>query len=193
MQDVVYGKVDTVIVYKINRLSRSLLDFLRLIEFFERHQVTFVAVTQQINTATSTGKLMLHILASFASYERNLISERTSDKACAARRRGKWCGGPAILGFRVEEKRLVIDKEEAGQIRTIYDLYLRLRGMIPVCRELNRRGWRTKTGVAWNKARLHEILSTSPISGRSHTRASFTRANRTRLSISGSSVRCRSY
>ena len=78
---------------------------------------------------------------------------------CAARRKGKWCGGPAILGYRVVDKRLVIDKDESEQVRTISDLYLQHRGMIPVCEELNRRGWTTRTGVAWNKARLYDILA----------------------------------
>jgi site-specific DNA recombinase len=177
LTDVVAGKVDSIIVYKIDRLSRSLLDFLRLIELFEQHQVAFVAVTQQINTATSAGKLMLHILASFASYERELISERTSDKMSAARRKGKWCGGPAILGYRVdrEKRRLMVDPEEAAQVKAIFDLYLEHQSMLPVVQELNRRGWTTKSityvngshkeGVAWNKARLYDVLTNFTYSG----------------------------
>lgn len=171
IQDIQDGKIDTLIVYKIDRLSRSLLDFLKLIEFFEQYNVAFVAVTQQINTATSAGKLMLHILASFASYERALISERTSDKMCAARRKGKWMGGPPPLGYKPdwEKKKLIVEPSEAAMVRELFDLYLQHRSLIDVCRVVNERGWTTKTtvykngvhkaGVAWNKARLYDILA----------------------------------
>ena len=170
IQDITDGKIDTLIVYKIDRLSRSLLDFLKLIEFFEQYHVAFVAVTQQINSATSAGKLMLHILASFASYERALISERTSDKMCAARRKGKWMGGPPVLGYKPdwEAKKLVVDQSEAAMVRELFDLYLQHRSLIDVSRVVNERGWTTKTtvykngvhkdGVAWNKARLYDVL-----------------------------------
>ena len=171
MQDVADGKVDTIIVYKIDRLSRSLLDFLKLIEMFEQHRVAFVAVTQQINSATSAGKLMLHILASFASYERALISERTSDKMCAARRKGKYTGGPAILGYRVdyEKKRLVVDPAEAQMVRELFDLYLQHCSLLKVSQIANSRGWRTKRwvrrdgqkreGGVWDKAKLQRIVT----------------------------------
>ena len=149
LQDITDGKIDTVIVYKIDRLSRSLLDFLHLVEFFEQHQVAFVAVTQQINTATSAGKLMLHILASFASYERAIISERTSDKMCAARRKGKYMGGPPPLGYDLdrEHHRLIVNPDEAAMVRDLFDLYLQHESLLKVADIGNSRGWMTKSWV----------------------------------------------
>src|SRR5262249_29378030 len=93
LDDVVAGKIDCVVIYKIDRLSRSLLDFAKIMEVFEQHRVSFISVTQQLNTATSMGRLMLHILLSFAQFEREIISERTRDKMAATRRKGKWAGG----------------------------------------------------------------------------------------------------
>lgn len=98
LADIEAGKVDAVLVYKVDRLSRSLLDFAKMMDVFERHHVAFVSVTQQINSATSMGRLMLNVLLSFAQFEREIISERTRDKIAAARRKGKWGGGHPILG-----------------------------------------------------------------------------------------------
>ena len=100
LSDIKMGKIDCVICYKVDRLSRSLLDFTKLMETFDAHNITFVAVTQMINTGTSMGRLMLNVLMSFAQFERELISERTRDKIAAARRKGKWSGGHAVLGLR---------------------------------------------------------------------------------------------
>ena len=97
MADIESGKVNCVVVYKVDRLSRSLLDFAKMLEVFERHQVAFVSVTQQFNTTTSMGRLMLNVLLSFAQFEREIISERTRDKIAAARRKGKWTGGLPLL------------------------------------------------------------------------------------------------
>ena len=107
LADIEAGKVDVVGVYKIDRLSRSLPDFARLMEFFERHGVTFISVTQQFNTTSSMGRLLLNILMSFAEFERETIAERTRDKMLASRRRGLWTGGRPVLGYDVAEKRLV--------------------------------------------------------------------------------------
>jgi site-specific DNA recombinase len=98
LADIEAGKVDCVVVYKVDRLSRSLLDFAKMMETFDKHQVSFVSVTQQFNTATSMGRLVLNVLLSFAQFEREIISERTRDKIAAARRKGKWVGGHPILG-----------------------------------------------------------------------------------------------
>jgi site-specific DNA recombinase len=178
MADIERGEVDLVAVYKIDRLSRSLLDFLRLIELFESYGVAFVSVTQQINTATSAGKLMLHILASFAAYERSVISERTSDKMCAARRKGKWLGGPPILGYDLdrEKHRLVVNPEEAEMVREMFDLYIQRQSTIKVVEELNRRSWTTKSwvkkdgtrheGARWDKARLIRHLTNMTYTGK---------------------------
>jgi site-specific DNA recombinase len=145
LADVAAGKIDIILIYKIDRLSRSLLDFARIIETFEKHQVSFVAVTQQqLNSTTSMGRLMLNVLLSFAQFERELIAERTRDKIAAARRKGKWVGGMPLLGYQVDPTtfKLVVHEAEAEQVRTIFTLYREKQALPPVLEELARRGWR---------------------------------------------------
>ena len=134
------------IVYKVDRLSRSLLDFARLIESFDKHHISFASVTQAFNTATSMGRLILNVLLSFAQFEREIISERTRDKIAATRRKGKWSGGHPILGYDVDPERfkLVVNEDEAARVRAIFELYLQHEGLIPVVQELARRGWCNK-------------------------------------------------
>ncbi|MCC7409110.1 MAG: recombinase family protein [Phycisphaeraceae bacterium] len=150
MKDIAAGKVDCVVVYKVDRLSRSLLDFARIMETFDKHHVSFVSVTQQFNTTHSMGRLTLNILLSFAQFEREIISERTRDKIAAARRKGKFAGGRPILGYDLLSSpagpRLVVNDEEAHRVQGVFDLYLQHGALIPVVQELDRRGWRTK---AW--------------------------------------------
>ncbi len=141
MTDIEAGKIDSVVVYKVDRLSRSLLDFAKMLEIFERHHVAFVSVTQQFNTATSMGRLILNVLLSFAQFEREMISERTRDKIAATRRKGKWSGGASILGYDVVDKKLVANEAEAGQVRQIFQLYLERQSLIETAKELKRRGW----------------------------------------------------
>ena len=171
LADIKAGKIDAVLVYKVDRLSRSLLDFARMMETFERFNVSFVSVTQHFNTATSMGRLILNVLLSFAQFEREMISERTRDKMAASRRKGKWLGGRPVLGYDVDARtrRLVVNPEEAAQVRAIFQLYLQLGGLIPTVAELSRRGWRTKRwttrkgivlgGKAFNKGTLHCLLT----------------------------------
>ena len=130
------GKVDCVVVYKVDRLSRSLLDFARMMETFERHQVAFVSVTQQFNTATSMGRLVLNVLLSFAQFEREMIAERTRDKIAATRRKGKWCGGIPCLGYDVQDGKLVVNEAEAQRVREIFALYLGQPSLTLTVREL---------------------------------------------------------
>jgi site-specific DNA recombinase len=146
LADIEAGKIDCVVVYKVDRLSRSLLDFARMMETFDKHRVSFVSVTQQFNTATSMGRLVLNVLLSFAQFEREIISERTRDKIAATRRKGKWAGGHPILGYDVDPKgfRLVVNEAEAVRVRAIFDLYLEHESLLPVVRELERRGWANK-------------------------------------------------
>jgi site-specific DNA recombinase len=146
LADVRAGGVDCVVVYKVDRLTRSLLDFSRIVEVLDKHGVSFVAVTQQFNTTSSLGRLTLNMLLSFAQFERELISERTRDKMSAARRKGKWTGGHPVLGYDVHPGggRLVINEDEAARVRAIFDLYLECRSLVTVAREVNRRGWTTK-------------------------------------------------
>ncbi len=147
MADIAAGKVDCVIVYKVDRLSRSLLDFARMMEVFDQHEVSFVSVTQQFNTSSSMGRLVLNVLLSFAQFEREMISERIRDKIAATRRKGKWSGGMPLLGYTVENTKLVVDETEAAQVRQIFDLYLEYQALLPTVKELNRRGWTTKRWV----------------------------------------------
>lgn len=144
MADIEAGKVDCVVVYKVDRLSRSLLDFARIMETFERQKVSFVSVTQAFNTASSMGRLVLNVLLSFAQFEREMISERTRDKIAAARRKGKWSGGMPILGYNVCQTKLVVDENEAERVRQIFQRYLEQESLLPVVKELERRGWLTK-------------------------------------------------
>ncbi len=150
--DVHAGTVDCVVVYKVDRLSRSLLDFARIIELFDRSDVAFVSITQQFNTNTSMGRLTLNVLLSFAQFEREIISERTRDKMGAARRKGKWVGGPPVLGYDLNPttKRLVINEKEAKLVKQIYDLYLKNQSVLAVVKQLNEKGCRTKRRVSKN-------------------------------------------
>ncbi|MEK6674021.1 MAG: recombinase family protein [Planctomycetota bacterium] len=148
LADIEAGKVDCIVVYKVDRLSRSLIDFSKIVDSLERHKVSFVSVTQQFNTGTSMGRLMLNVLLSFAQFEREIISERTRDKIAATRRKGKWSGGHPLLGYDVEQapggSRLVVNEEEAARVRNIFDLYLEKQSLIQTTAELNAKGWTTK-------------------------------------------------
>ena len=126
LADIDAGNIDCVVVQRVDRLSRSLLDFARMMERFDKHGVSFVSITQQINSATSMGRLMLNVLLSFAQFERELISERTRDKIAATRRKGKWSGGAPVLGYDVDATttKLVVNQREAKRVRAIFDLYL---------------------------------------------------------------------
>ena len=146
------GELDCVVVYKVDRLSRSLLDFTRMLSLFEKHKVSFVAVTQQFNTSTSLGRLTLNILLSFAQFERELIGERTRDKMSAARRKGKWGGGYPVLGYDIQPGggRLVVNEEEAEQVRAIFALFEESRSLLLTLAEIEQswrlKSWTRKTG-----------------------------------------------
>jgi site-specific DNA recombinase len=126
LADIRARKVDVVVVYKVDRLTRSLADFAKLVEVFETHGVSFVAVTQQFNTTTSMGRLTLNVLLSFAQFERELAGERIRDKFAASRRKGMWMGGTVLLGYDVTGRKLVINAEEAERVRVIFERYLAL-------------------------------------------------------------------
>ena len=139
LDDVKAGAVDCIVTYKVDRLSRSLFDFARIMKILDEHGVTFVAVTQQFNTTSSMGRLTLNILLSFAQYEREIIAERTRDKMSAARRKGKWVGGTPILGYDIDQGggKLLMNEVEAATVRSIFDLYLEkqsLRECLPSAR-----------------------------------------------------------
>ncbi|MBK8100635.1 MAG: recombinase family protein [Planctomycetes bacterium] len=150
MTDVAAAKVDVVAIYKLDRLSRSLVDFAKIVDLLQKRGIALVSVTQQFSTATSLGKLTLGILMSFAQFEREVISERTKDKVLATRRRGAWTGGRPVLGYDVRDKALVINKTEADLVREIFRLYLDHGGLVATVAELERRGIKNKSWV--NKA-----------------------------------------
>src|SRR4051812_40509372 len=126
LADIEAAKIDIVVVYKIDRLSRSLMDFTKLVELFDRRNVTFVSVTQSFNTTTSMGRLTLNVLLSFAQFEREVIGERIRDKHAASRRKGMWMGGFVPLGYRVENRKLIIEEKEAATVRTIFERFAKL-------------------------------------------------------------------
>lgn len=138
LREIQLGKVDVVVVYKIDRLTRSLADFAKLVETFDARSVSFVAVTQQFNTTTSMGRLTLNILLSFAQFERELASERVKDKVAASRRKGKWTGGTPPLGYDARDKKLVVNKTDAQTVRTVFQLYLELKSFGKLVGELDR-------------------------------------------------------
>lgn len=176
LADVEAGKVDVVATYKLDRLSRSLLDFTQLLDLFRRHGVAFVSVTQSFDTSTSMGRLVVSLLATFAQFERETIAERVRDKVHATRRRGLWTGGRVPLGYDVVEKRLVVNPEETERVRAIFALYLRLGALLPTAYELNARGWTSKSwttkegrevpGRAWSNTSLHAFLTNPLFAGK---------------------------
>jgi len=176
MEDIQAGKIDCVVVYKVDRLSRSLLDFARVMETFDKFSVSFVSVTQHFNTTHSMGRLTLNILLSFAQFEREIIGERIRDKLAAQCRRGQWTGGYPVLGYDVDRSertpKLVVNPEEATKVRRIFSLYLELKNLMPVVEELDKRGWKNKLwhskkglpkgGRSFDKCSVHALL-TNPI------------------------------
>jgi len=137
-------RVDVVVVYKVDRLTRSLADFAKLVELFDAHGVSFVSVTQAFNTTTSMGRLTLNVLLSFAQFEREVTGERIRDKIAASKKKGLWMGGVVPLGYRLEERKLYVDEDEAATVRLIFDLYLKLESIRALQRELKRRDVRTR-------------------------------------------------
>ncbi|MFI4912934.1 MAG: recombinase family protein [Sedimentisphaeraceae bacterium JB056] len=172
LDDVDNKRIDCVVVYKVDRLSRSLLDFTKILERFEKQDVSFVSVTQQFNSATSMGRLTLNVLLSFAQFEREVISERTRDKIAMARRRGKYTGGRPVLGYDIENSKLKINSNEAETVRKIFNTYLQTGGLVSTIKKLDELGihnktWVTKKGILqkgkeFNKNTLRCLL-TNPL------------------------------
>ena len=172
LEDIRQELVDVVVVYKVDRLTRSLADFARMVELFDAHGVSFVAVTQQFNTTSSMGRLTLNVLLSFAQFEREVTGERIRDKIAASKRKGMWMGGYPPLGYHVRDRRLVINDAEAAQVIDIYQLYLELGSVRLLKRELDRRGVVSKVrvsrrgvrsgGRSFSRGALYELL-TNPI------------------------------
>jgi site-specific DNA recombinase len=169
LADIEQGLVDIVVVYKVDRLTRSLADFAKMVELFDARRVSFVAVTQQFNTTTSMGRLTLNVLLSFAQFEREVTGERIRDKIAASKKKGMWMGGVPPLGYDVRERRLVVNPEEAETVRYIYQRYLELGSVRELSRELADRGIVSKVriskkgirsgGCRFSRGALYELLS----------------------------------
>jgi site-specific DNA recombinase len=144
LADVQAGKIDVIVVYKVDRLTRSLADFAKLVELFDQHNVSFVSVTQQFNTTTSMGRLTLNVLLSFAQFEREVTSERIRDKISASKRKGLWVGGMAPLGYDTKDRRITINEAEADRVQTIFRRYVELGSLNLLMADLRKRGIVTK-------------------------------------------------
>lgn len=158
MDDVEAGLIEVVVVYKVDRLSRSLIDFSRLIGIFEDCNVAFVSVTQSFNTTSSMGRLTLNVLLSFAQFERELTSERLRDKFAASRARGLWLSGPRPYGYRVEEGRLSVDPAEADVVRGVFARYPKVGSARVIAEDLTARGILNKFGLPWRKRTITSML-----------------------------------
>ncbi len=148
LADIGSGLIDAVVVYKVDRLTRSLVDFAKMVEVFDAQGISFVAVTQQFNTTTSMGRLTLNVLLSFAQFEREVTGERIRDKIAASKRKGMWMGGVASLGYDVHERRLVVNSTEAATVRQIFERYLELGSVRLLKEDLDRRGIVSKIRVS---------------------------------------------
>ena len=151
LADIEAGLVDVVVVYKIDRLSRSLMDFAKLVQIFDQNDVTFVSVTQSFNTTTSMGRLTLNILLSFAQFEREVIGERVRDKIAASRARGMWMGGPVPLGYCVENRKLLVDEAAAATVRRVFEGFADIGSATRLLPILRAEGLLTKQGRPFDK------------------------------------------
>ena len=159
LADVEAGLIDVIVVYKIDRLSRSLMDFARLVEIFDRNHVTFVSVTQSFNTTTSMGRLTLNILLSFAQFEREVIGERIRDKFAASRKRGMWMGGYVPLGYDVQDRKLIINEAEAATVRMIFKCFAAIGSATKLAKALVSESVRTKSGRPVDKGYIYRLLN----------------------------------
>ena len=169
LADIQANKIDVVVVYKVDRLSRSLGDFAQIIDLFDKHNVSFVSVTQQFNTTSSMGRLTLNILLSFAQFEREVTGERIRDKIALSKKKGMWMGGHVPLGYDVASRKLIPNEQETDLVRRIFNRFIRLGSTTLLCKELNDQGFRTKprrnrdgkmnNGFPFNKTTLYKILN----------------------------------
>ena len=180
LADISAGKVDVIVVYKVDRLTRSLADFARIVEALDKAGASFVSVTQAFNTTTSMGRLTLNVLLSFAQFEREVTSERIRDKVAASKRKGMWMGGPVPLGYELGKRKLLIDQAEAETVRLIFRRYLELRSVGVLADELAAAGIRSKVrhysngrsvgGVSFSRGSLAQLLQNPIYIGKVHHR-----------------------
>jgi DNA invertase Pin-like site-specific DNA recombinase len=159
LADVEAGKIDIVVVYKIDRLSRSMLDFLNLVELFERHGTTFVSVTQSFSTKDAMGRMVLNIMVTFAQFEREVIGERIRDKVAASRKKGMWMGGWTPLGYEVRDRKLIVHDADADRVRSIFRRFVQLKSATLLAGELVAAGATNRYGHALDKGVLYKLLN----------------------------------
>ena len=169
LEDIRARKIDVIVVYKVDRLTRSLADFAKLVELFDANGVSFVSVTQQFNTTTSMGRLTLNVLLYFAQFEREVTSERIRDKVAASKRKGIWVGGNLPLGYEMKDGKIAVVEEEAEQVRFIFRRYLELGSVNELVRDLGERNIKTKFkklstgatrgGIPFGRGSLYYLLS----------------------------------
>jgi site-specific DNA recombinase len=200
LDDIRSRKLDVIVVYKVDRLTRWLADFAKLVELFDAHGVSFVSVTQQFNTTTSMGRLTLNVLLSFAQFEREVTSERIRDKIAASKRKGLWVGGPLPLGYHMKDDKIAVVDDEAERVRLIFHRYLELGGVNALVRDLRERDIRTKSrllatgatrgGVPFGRGSLFYLLRNRFYIVRSNTKTRSCLANSRRSWIARYSMRC---
>ena len=159
LKDIENDKIDIVVVYKVDRLTRSLMDFSKIIDVFDRHETSFVSITQQFNTTTSMGRLTLNILLSFAQFEREVTGERIRDKIAASKKKGMWMGGKVPLGYLREDKKLVVHNEDVQKVQMLFDKYLELRSVPKLMKYLKENEIKTKTDKYFSKGQLYHLLA----------------------------------
>ena len=152
------GQIDVVVVYKVDRLTRTLSDFARLVEIFDTHQVSFVSVTQQFNTTTSMGRLTLNVLLSFAQFEREVTGERIRDKIAASKRKGMWMGGVVPLGYDVKDRELIPNQSEVETVRRLYELYLLHKNVRVLKVAALEENLKSKSGRNFSRGQLYHLL-----------------------------------
>ena len=176
LQDVIAGKVDVIVVYKVDRLTRSLADFAKIVDILDENDASFVSVTQSFNTTTSMGRLTLNVLLSFAQFEREVTGERIRDKIAASKKKGMWMGGPVPLGYELGDRKLVVNNQEAETVRHLFRRYTELQSVPQLVDELAAQGYRTKVrpykdgrqigGVAFRTGALSQLLKNPIYTGK---------------------------
>ena len=157
-QDIEAGEIDTIVVYKIDRLTRSLMDFSKIVELFDKKSVSFVSITQQFNTTTSMGRLTLNILLSFAQFEREVTGERIRDKVAASKKKGMWMSGVAPIGYKLEDKKLIPDESFSPTVQIIFEKYMQLKSVPALKKYLEENNIKTKTEKYFSKGSLYHML-----------------------------------
>ena len=173
IQDIEAGEIDSIVVYKIDRLTRSLMDFSKIVELFDKKSVSFVSITQQFNTTTSMGRLTLNILLSFAQFEREVTGERIRDKVAASKKKGMWMGGSVPIGYKWENKKLIPDKTHLQTVETIFDKYLQIESVLKLKRYLVENNIKSRTGRNFSNGNLYKILSNKIYMGLIHHKGTY--------------------